>query len=109
MVAAATTTWSRMRPKRGPVTRPVGPATEMPPAGAPDGSGTGAATEVRPGIPGRVSAPVQERTADGRSHSDTVVGSIVCSTPDSSSAERVSRSTSSRSRALNASTVLAAS
>ena len=53
--------------------------------------------------------PVQERTADGRSHSDTVVGSIVCSTPASSSAESVSRSTWSRRRALNASTVLAAS
>ena len=37
--------------------------------------------------------PAQERTADGRSLSDTVVGSIVCSTPASSSAESASRST----------------
>jgi hypothetical protein len=44
----------------------------------------------------------------GRSHIDTRVGCIVWSTTPSSSFESVSRSMCSRSRALNASTVLAA-
>jgi len=44
-----------------------------------------------------------------RSHSDTRVGCMVWLTTATNSAERVSRSTSSRRRALNAATVLAAS
>jgi hypothetical protein len=50
----------------------------------------------------------QERSAGGRNHKDALVGSMVWSTTATSSAQRVSRSTSSRSRALNASIVLAA-
>ena len=49
-----------------------------------------------------------ERSADGRSHSDSRVGSMVRSATATSSAARVSRSTWSRRRALNASMVLAA-
>jgi hypothetical protein len=49
-----------------------------------------------------------ERSVGGRSHSDSTVGSMVRSATVTSSAERVSRSTWSRRRALNASTVLAA-
>jgi hypothetical protein len=45
--------------------------------------------------------------ADGRSHSATIVGCMVWSVTASSSADSVSRSIWSRSRALNASTVLA--
>jgi hypothetical protein len=45
----------------------------------------------------------------GRSHSDAIVGCIVWSTTASSSALSASRSTCSRSRAANASTVRAAS
>ena len=44
----------------------------------------------------------------GRSHSDTWVGCVVCSTTASSSPVRVSRSSSSRSRALNVAIVWAA-
>ena len=47
--------------------------------------------------------------AEGRSHSDALVGATVRSTTASSSAERASRSICSRSRAANASTVRAAS
>jgi len=43
-----------------------------------------------------------KRSACGRSHSDTWVGCIVCSTTPTSSAVRLSRSTCWRSRALNA-------
>jgi len=46
---------------------------------------------------------------EGRSHSDALVGCIVCSTTPSSSAARVSRSTCWRSRALNAAIVRTAS
>src|SRR6266540_146050 len=46
---------------------------------------------------------------DGRSHSDTLAGCMVCSTTPSSSAVRVSRSTCWRSLALNAAIVRAAS
>src|SRR6266545_4500136 len=55
------------------------------------------------------SQPVRGCPAGGRSHSDTVVGSMVRSTTATSSAESVSRSISSRRRALNASIVLTAS
>ncbi|HZC98886.1 MAG TPA: hypothetical protein VFA46_01435 [Actinomycetes bacterium] len=58
-------------------------------------------------------APIPPWSADalseGRSHSDTLVGCMVCSTTPSSSADRVSRSTCWRSRALNAAIVRAAS
>jgi hypothetical protein len=53
--------------------------------------------------------PLCGACAAGRSHSDAVVGCIVRSATVSSSAVSVSRSTWSRSRALNASTVLTAS
>jgi hypothetical protein len=49
------------------------------------------------------------RVAGGRSHSDEVVGSTVRSTAISRSVVKVSRSTWSRSRTLNASIVRAAS
>jgi hypothetical protein len=54
------------------------------------------------------SRPNHRGFADCRSHSDVLVGCIVWSTTVSSSAARASRSTSSRSRRPNASTVLAA-
>src|SRR6266508_883833 len=50
-----------------------------------------------------------EAGCEGRSHSDTWVGCIVCSTTSRSSAVRVSRSVCWRSRALNAWIVWAAS
>jgi hypothetical protein len=62
--------------------------------------GSGEVTRPRPLPSGR---------ADGRSHSEAVVGWIAWSTTDSSSADSVSKSTSLRSRALKASTVLAPS
>jgi hypothetical protein len=49
------------------------------------------------------------RSAEGRSHSEALVGSIDRLTTASSSAVKVSRSISSRSRLLNASIVSAAS
>jgi hypothetical protein len=54
-------------------------------------------------------APAVAAGGCGRSHSHTWVGCIVSSTTATSSAESVSRSTSSRSRALNAWIVRAAS
>ena len=52
---------------------------------------------------------VYQAWGDRRSHSDARVGCMVWSTTASSSAVRVSRSTSSRRRALNAAMVVAAS
>jgi hypothetical protein len=52
--------------------------------------------------------PPLRQNLEGRSHSDALVGSTVWSATARSSPVRLSRSTSSRRRALNASIVLAA-
>jgi hypothetical protein len=70
-----------------------------------DGMQASAASELAQPLP---NWPFGARAA-GRSHKDAVVGCIVWSATASSSADNVFRSTSSRSRRLNASTVLAAS
>ena len=58
---------------------------------------------------GQTGADGQLRPPESRSHRDALVGSTVWAATASSSPVRVSRSTSSRRRALNASMVLAAS
>jgi hypothetical protein len=65
--------------------------------------------QQRLGRAGRPQPLLQVELAEGRSHSDAWVGATVWSTTASSSAERASRLTCSRSRAANTSTVPAAS
>ena len=65
-------------------------------------------TLLRPHQPASAAGGCPARAAGGRSQSETLVGSMVWSTTASSSAETVSRSICSWSRALKASIVLVA-
>src|SRR5918992_4708115 len=95
----------------GGATPGAGSPTHAPPSGG-DGTTmkrTGAPIEAGPCELLAQTAVGRTRSVEGRSHNDALVGCIVWSTTASSSTERVSRSISSRSRALNAPMVLAAS